>query len=60
MEQVKELYAFDLGNHKSLERVRDLFVFGCTTGMRYGNYSKMSISKRFSKKQDLMRKSRKQ
>ncbi|MBS9767729.1 MAG: tyrosine-type recombinase/integrase [Flavobacteriaceae bacterium] len=42
MEQVKELYAFDLGERKGLERVRDLFVFGCTTGMRFGNYSKIS------------------
>jgi hypothetical protein len=26
---------------KRLERVRDVFVFGCTTGMRYSDYSKI-------------------
>ncbi len=39
---VKKVYAFDFSKHKKLERVRDLFVFGCTTGMRFGNYSKIS------------------
>ncbi len=42
MEQVRKVYNFDFGKRKCLERVRDLFVFGCTTGMRFGNYSKIS------------------
>ncbi|HLS11825.1 MAG TPA: tyrosine-type recombinase/integrase [Flavobacteriaceae bacterium] len=41
-EQVKDIYEYDLSKSKRLERVRDLFVFGCTTGMRFGNYAKVS------------------
>ncbi|MDO5655776.1 MAG: tyrosine-type recombinase/integrase [Flavobacteriaceae bacterium] len=42
MSQVKEVYEFDFSKNKKLERVRDLFVLGCTTGLRFGNYSKIS------------------
>ena len=42
--QVVEIFEFDLGNDSRLERVRDLFVFGCFTGMRYSNYSKIKKS----------------
>jgi hypothetical protein len=38
-EQVELIYKYDLAKNKRLEKVRDLFVFGCTTGMRFGNYS---------------------
>ncbi|WP_159430222.1 site-specific integrase [Cruoricaptor ignavus] len=38
MQQVEATYDYDLSNNKRLEKVRDLFVFGCTTGMRFGNY----------------------
>ncbi|GGF78981.1 tyrosine-type recombinase/integrase [Wenyingzhuangia marina] len=41
LEQVQEVFEFDLSNNKRLEQVRDLFVFGCSTGMRYSNYSKV-------------------
>ncbi len=44
LNQVREIYEFDLSKNKRLERVRDLFIFGCTTGMRFGNYSKVSKS----------------
>ena len=40
-EQVDEIYIYDLDNNEKLLRVRDLFIFGCSTGMRYGNYSKV-------------------
>ena len=40
-EQVMEIFNFDFSNNQRLERVRDLFVFGCFTGMRYSNYSKI-------------------
>jgi len=40
-EQVNEIKNFDLENNQKLIRVRDLFVFGCSTGMRYSNYSKV-------------------
>ncbi|PQB05945.1 tyrosine-type recombinase/integrase [Aureitalea marina] len=44
LDQVIQAYEFDLSNNKRLERVRDLFVFGCATGMRYSNYSKVKQS----------------
>jgi len=44
LDQVREVYNFDLSGSKRLERVRDLFVFGCATGMRYSNYSKVTRS----------------
>lgn len=40
-QQVDEIYAFDLKKNNKLKRVRDLFIFGCSTGMRYSNYSKV-------------------
>ncbi|MDF2932892.1 MAG: integrase [Chryseobacterium sp.] len=43
-EQVELIYNYDFSENKRLERVRDLFVFGCTTGMRFGNYSTISRS----------------
>ncbi|MFC4817065.1 tyrosine-type recombinase/integrase [Flavobacterium sp. GCM10023249] len=39
LEQVQEVFEFDFSNNERLERVRDLFVFGCATGMRISNYS---------------------
>ncbi|MBC3759718.1 tyrosine-type recombinase/integrase [Hyunsoonleella sp. SJ7] len=44
LDQVKEAYEHDFRKNKRLERVRDLFVFGCATGMRYSNYSLVSKS----------------
>lgn len=41
LKQVKELYDHDFSKQKKLERVRDMFVFGCATGMRISNYSKV-------------------
>jgi len=41
LEQVEEVFEFDFSKKPKLERVRDLFVFGCATGMRYSNYSKV-------------------
>lgn len=42
IEQVEEIYAHDFSKNKKFERVRDLFIFGCVTGMRFGNYSTIS------------------
>jgi len=42
MEQVIEIFDFDFSKNVRLEKVRDLFVFGCVTGMRYSNYSKVA------------------
>lgn len=41
LEQVKAIYEHDFSENIKLERVRDLFVFGCSTGMRISNYSKV-------------------
>ncbi|WP_312769885.1 tyrosine-type recombinase/integrase [Epilithonimonas sp.] len=43
-EQVELIYNYDFSENRRLEKVRDLFVFGCTTGMRFGNYSTISRS----------------
>lgn len=55
LDQVKEVFEFDLSNNPRLEKVRDLFVFGCATGMRISNYSnvqKKDISNGFIKVRD--------
>jgi integrase len=41
LDQVTEVFEYDLSDKPKLERVRDLFVFGCATGMRISNYSKV-------------------
>ncbi len=38
-QEVNELEALDLANNKRLECVRDLFLVGCYTGLRYSDYS---------------------
>ncbi|MCH7525505.1 MAG: tyrosine-type recombinase/integrase [Bacteroidetes bacterium] len=55
MEQVTEIFNYDFVNNSRLEKVRDLFVFGCVTGMRYSNYSivkKSDIANNFIKVRD--------
>lgn len=47
-DQVQEVFDYDFSQNKSLERVRDLFVFGCSTGMRFSNYSKIKKSDIYS------------
>jgi len=37
--EISTLYKIDLSKNKKLERVRDLFVFGCYVGLRYSDYS---------------------
>lgn len=43
-EEVNRLYEYDFSKNLRLEKVRDLFVFGCATGMRFSNYSKVRKS----------------
>ena len=55
MDQVNEIFNYDFTNNLRLERVRDLFVFGCVTGMRYSNYSivkKSDIANNFIRVRD--------
>ena len=35
--ELKELYSLDLTDNPRLEKVRDLFVIGCYTGLRFGD-----------------------
>lgn len=37
--EIERLYKFDLSFNQRLERVRDLFVFGCFVGLRFQDYS---------------------
>jgi len=37
--EIKEIEELDLTNNSRLERVRDLFIIGCHTGLRYSDYS---------------------
>jgi integrase len=37
--EIFKLYNKDFSKEKRLERVRDLFVFGCYTGLRFSDYS---------------------
>ncbi|WP_169337680.1 site-specific integrase [Segetibacter koreensis] len=37
--ELEKLYKCDLSNYKRLERVRDLFIFGCYVGLRFQDYS---------------------
>jgi hypothetical protein len=38
-DEVKLLYELDLTNNKRLDRVRDVFLLGCKTAKRFGDYS---------------------
>lgn len=37
--EIINLYNYNLSKNKKLEQVRDLFVFGCFTGLRFSDYS---------------------
>ena len=36
-DEIKKIYTLDLSENERLERVRDLFVVGCRTGLRYSD-----------------------
>lgn len=40
--ELQELEQLDLSGSPHLDRVRDLFVIGCHTGLRYSDYSRLS------------------
>lgn len=37
--EIQKLFNYDFSNDKKLESVRDLFVFGCSVGLRFSDYS---------------------
>lgn len=39
--EVLKLYHFDFSNDLKLEKVRDVFIFGCLTGMRYSDFKRV-------------------
>lgn len=42
LDELNQLWEYDFSKIKRLEKVRDVFVFGCVTGMRYSDYSRIS------------------
>lgn len=44
IEELETLWNFDFSKTKRWERVRDVFVLGCATGMRYSDYSRINKS----------------
>ncbi|TDO05441.1 site-specific integrase [Sunxiuqinia elliptica] len=43
--EIAQLYAYDLTNQPGLERVRDLFVVGCWTGLRFSDIQQITPEK---------------
>ena len=41
-EELKQLYEYDFSSKLSLERVRDLFIIGCWTGLRYSDLQQIT------------------
>ncbi|MEZ4942594.1 MAG: tyrosine-type recombinase/integrase [Saprospiraceae bacterium] len=41
-EELDALYSLDLSNNPRLDRVRDLFLIGCHTGLRFSDYSQLN------------------
>jgi integrase len=37
--EIQSIYKLDLSNFEDLENTRDLFVFGCQTGLRFSDYT---------------------
>ena len=37
LEEFETLYNFDLSNNKKLDQVRDVFIFSCSSGLRYSD-----------------------
>jgi integrase len=43
--EIQELQSIDLSRNKRLDRVRDAFIIGCFTGLRYSDLAKLSPEK---------------
>jgi integrase len=43
-EEIEKLFRFDLSEKKTLEQVRDLFIFGCSVGLRISDFSNIHPS----------------
>lgn len=40
-EEIKKIYDLDLSNNEKLDRVRDVFIIGCYTGLRFSDLSQL-------------------
>lgn len=40
-DELQTIWKLDLSNHSHLERIRDLFLVGCWTGLRFGDLSRV-------------------
>ena len=43
-EEISDLWSLDLSTNNRLEAVRDLFIVGCYTGLRYSDFSRLNKS----------------
>ncbi len=41
-DELQKIYKLDLSTRPGLERVRDLFILGCNTGLRFSDYTKIA------------------
>ncbi len=42
-QEIQMLYDLDLKDNERLEKARDLFIIGCWTGLRYGDWNKVQL-----------------
>lgn len=42
IKELKQIQSLDLSGQKSLDKVRDLFLIGCYTGLRFSDFSKLT------------------
>jgi integrase len=43
-DELQNIYNFDFSNRPALDRVRDLFIIGCYTGLRFSDFSTLSLN----------------
>lgn len=53
LDEIKKLYELDLSSNKRLDNVRDLFLIGCYTGLRFSDLSKITTDNFINKKTQL-------
>lgn len=41
--ELKKMYEFDFSNNRKLDRVRDLFLIGCCTGLRFSDWPSLHL-----------------
>lgn len=41
--ELTKIYEYDFSNNKRLEQVRDLFILGCYTGLRFSDFSQLKL-----------------